>query len=108
MNNAQVERLETVIKRILFSLAVVFISVLVTVFINFQIITPLVIPVDECKPGYDIDSQGFLFHLFYELDSGYNLDITTFNIVFTVFAGIAVGGLLSFRWLWKQDLRCGH
>lgn len=103
MNNAHVARLEVIVTKFLGSFAIAFVSVLITLFINFRIITPMFIPLDECKPGYDIDSKGILFRLFYELDSGYHLDFTTFNIVFTFIAGIALGGFLSYRWIWKPD-----
>jgi len=75
-------------------------------FLNFFVLSPIIVGDPE---RYDTDGikTGKLFNLFYEISSntGYHPEPSVFNIYFTLFVGVVLGGWIAFKW--SKSIRKG-
>ena len=64
--------------------------------INYGFLTDLVLK-DEFKYGNGSKKTGLLFSLFYTIssDTGYVPDVSMFNVLFSLFLGVVLGGVLN-------------
>jgi hypothetical protein len=91
------------VKKALFTLALSVLGMITSLSLNFLIIQNLLIP-DPCIYETENFKTGWLFNFFYEISSntGYHPEPTIFNIFFTIFIGISLGILTSFKLVWKE------
>ncbi|MDI9364461.1 MAG: hypothetical protein QM541_05890 [Flavobacterium sp.] len=89
--------------KILGSAFITIAGILVAFFLNFSIINSAIIGNEE---DYDTTSvkTSKIFDLFYTIssDTGYHPEPSYFNFVFTVLTGVFVGGLISYKLIWRQ------
>lgn len=90
--------------KITISLVIIVISILTTFFLNFSLITELVLG-DEEKCHISSLERGWLFNLFYQISSntGYHPEPSYFNFGFTVIVGLAIGGFCIHFFIWRKS-----
>ena len=87
-------------RNVLYTLLICIIFVTTAIVINYAIIEKLIIP---DRGNFD-EATGKVFDLFYDISSntGYNVETSLFNGIFTITIGILIGILYSYKTVWRK------
>lgn len=92
-----------VITNIILTLVLLGLGILTSLFVNFKILYPIIIP-DPEKYGVENIQTSKLFDLFFEIsgDTDYHPEPSMFYFYFAYSIGIILGALTAYKLIWKQ------
>ena len=88
--------------KIIGSAFIIYAGILVTFFVNFSILTSVIIGDERAYYDKDFKTSKF-FDVFYTIssDTGYHPEPSYFNFILTILTGIFIGGLISYKLFWR-------
>jgi hypothetical protein len=94
---------KSTVMKILLSAFIMFAGLLIVLFINFAILNSIIIGDEEAYDTSDIKTS-WLFDIFYTIssDTGYHPEPSYFNFIFTALIGLILGGIISYKIIWRQ------
>jgi hypothetical protein len=96
-------RNKSVLTKIFGSIFIIVVGALIMLFLNFSVLNSIIIGNEETYDTANIKTSK-TFELFYTIssDTGYHPEPSNLNFIITILTGVIVGGLTSYRLIWRQ------